>query len=90
MTLVPAPPKKYVQVEDLEVGKKYWIESGMGGVFTVEYEGKIGAWYQFKNLGEGWPEFCIAHERVESSIHVCYGVMTEEEWRAAGGKFYDN
>lgn len=86
--IVPAPPKKYLQVEDLVVGQKYWIDSGLGGVHTVIYEGYSNAWHNFKNTNPEWFDYSLSPERVPTSIHVCYDkIESLEEWRALGGKF---
>lgn len=88
MNILPAPPKKYVEVNDLVVGEKYWIDSGLGGVHTVVYEGKPGAWHEFKNTNSEWPDFSLSPERVPTSVHVCYDkIKNLEEWFKLGGKF---
>jgi hypothetical protein len=87
MNFLPPPPKKYVTVDDLVIGEKYWIDSGLGGVHTVMYEGKPGAWYNFKNMKDEWPNFSLSPERVPTSIHVCYAKVKDlDEWMRLGGK----
>lgn len=40
--------------DKLEVGKKYRVDSGMGGTFDVKYNGKVGDKHEFENVHPGW------------------------------------
>lgn len=90
MTFVPAPPKKFVDIDDLVVGQEYWIDSGLGGVHTVVYTGYyVAGYHKFKNTNDEWPSFILAPAKIIDTVRICHGVMTENDWREAGGKFHD-
>ena len=39
-----------MEANKLIVGRRYQIDSGLGGVFTIEYLGKKDSLYQFENI----------------------------------------
>jgi len=43
-------------LDELVVGEKYKIDSGLGGSFDVKYKGKEGDKHVFDNISKGWEE----------------------------------
>jgi hypothetical protein len=81
--IVPAPPPKPLNAGELVVGKKYWTPSGMGGVYTVIYQGvNDGGKHIFEYEDRGTMD--MISEMVPRLIQVCYDKMTLEEYLTAG------
>ena len=93
MMIVPAPPQKPVQVDDLEIGKEYWTPSGMGGVWTLKYLGTEGdGRHTFIDRSEEYRDDSIMKltaKRVPEMVFVRYDDMTADEYEAAGGTYHD-
>jgi hypothetical protein len=88
---VKPPPRKSVEVDELVIGRKYWTDSGMGGVFTITYTGfddKSGR-HVFHYDGEHHRNtFEIPAERVSQRVRVCHAKFeTRQEYEAAGGTY---
>ena len=80
---VSPPPRKNISLKDLVVGKEYWVNSGMGGVYTIVYVGTLpDGIHQFTNYNRF---FHYTDERVTQYVFVCHNKMTIEEYLHAGG-----
>ena len=80
---VSPPPRKNIKLSDLKVGEKYWIDSSMGGVYTITYIGTLpDEMHQFTNYRRF---FHYTDEQIPVCIFVCCNRMTSEEYLAAGG-----
>ena len=85
--ILPAPPPEFVEVEDLVVGEKYHVDSGMGGVWTVTYRGRVTNEIQaemknyiFKDelYGRHWFEFDLPKSDTYPSSRM--GVVYADEF----------
>ncbi len=92
--IVPAPPPKFVQsADELVVGEKYHIDSGMGGVWVVTFVGR-GAHdrclfeYKNKDMADSMgARYSVEEDLVSKHIRIIQKFDTIEEWQAAGGRW---
>ncbi len=91
--MLPAPPRKSVQANELEVGKNYHTPSGMGGVWEVDYMGtnefdKHVFEFQDEEVARFGVPMRLYDKQVPEFIFACYCKVKDlDEWLELGGKF---
>ncbi len=91
--ILPAPPRKPVQANELVIGHNYHTPSGMGGVYEVDYKGtnefdKHVFEFQDEEIAKYGIPMRLYDYQVPKMVFTCHCKLKDlDEWRELGGKF---